>query len=304
MEEALAVDPGNGRARAALASLHAGEAGIVLARLVDPLYKASEDLDAPQAALVEERRRAHARDVEESMSKNRATSAADARSRKALNDIKNVLDEAGAFLANANLALIVFDTLPRVSVERTESLEKAIAVLRDGSVAPGARDEETRLYLAILGGIRFVGGVRTILGTDTFAAGDFLRFRSRLCAQTDAPLRAALADARTSLGYMEEGLTHSPDDPDTSKRRRRKRLQEFVTKFLTNGVFARADVLFDPRSQIGGAAREVADAWCAGDAPREAARPLVEAVESALPIPRPSASPTQGKEATTPAAGP
>lgn len=281
MERALEVDPLNGRARTALASLHAGKAGVVLSQLVDPIYKASEELDSPSNAILEDLQKAKAQELEEKFKATRTTPGAQgqtqAQAQSSLAEAQSVLREFGSALTQANLAVVVLNTIPIVSAESLVHLDAGLAVLRDESIAPSARDEETRLYLAILAAVRFVSDFRTLLGKTSFKVGDIEAFRTTLCTLPRSRLRASVVDMRRSLTHMEEGLTPSKDDPDTSKRRKRKRLQEFVSRMLMNEAIAKAEEIFKEASPHAkkSVAEELASLWCS----------LPKAVPTLPPVP-------------------
>lgn len=281
MEEALEVDPLNARARTSLASLHAGKAGVVLARLVEPLYLASAQLDSPSNALLEELRQSKARELEQKFQASRASTQsaqspteqtqaqvktqAQAQAQAALDEAQKVVSEFSAAVTQAHLALVVFNTLPLVNEAASKHLEAAIAVLRNDSIAPSARDEETRAYLAILASVRFVSDVRLLLGKNSFAFGDLEDVRTSLCSLPRESLRASLVSMRQSLTHMEEGLTPVQDEPNTSKRRQRKRMQEFVSKLLSFQAFQRAEDVFKPRAEGAPSTllEELGTLWCA-----------------------------------------
>ncbi len=268
MEKALEVDPLNGRARTSLASLYAGKAGVVLSQLVDPIYKASEELDSPSHSVLEDLRKAKALELEQKFQASRKASTGESQTQtqaqSSLEEAQKVLQEFGSALAQANLAVVVLNTIPIVNQQSLPHLDAGLAVLRDDSIAPSARDEETRLYLAILASVRFVSDFRMLLGKSHFRVGDLEELRTTLCALPRNRLRTSIVALRHSLLYMEEGLTPSKDDPNTSKRQKRKRLQEFVSKLLANSALSNAENVFKEPSRKGtqSIAEELGALWC------------------------------------------
>ena len=279
LEASLKADALNPRARTALASLHAGRAGIVFSKLVEPLYEAASQLDSDQKSFIDQLGKAKAEEVDNrlkvqaaaaasakvapgALPSNAAGASADLRDREFVARTRELLTQTSSFLSQMNFFLAVFNIIPNVDATARPHLEKAIAVLRADAYIAADRSEEPRIYLALLGSVRLIADLRTLVGKPTLKAGSFTDFERILCELPRERLSAATDEIRKSLLYMEEGLTPSPGDPDTSKRRKRKRLQEAVTSVLSDPLIQKAGMYLNPASDEGRQARTLANAWC------------------------------------------
>lgn len=264
LTRAVEIDPLHERARVVLASFHAGQAGFVMSSLADPLFKAASELEGQSKGLL-----AQARDLQVEALTGRIEkplSAVDAQAAKRADEAKEKLKaftkDASEFVSNMQLLLVVLNTFPYLPKDRLARLDKAIHILRAGGLVPSARSEEVRVYLAVLGAVRFVHGLKSVMGDAALDAGNLDKLKATLCALTRGAIKDQMLEIRTSLNFVEEGLVVVPTDPDTSKRKSRKRIQEFVSKILSSGVLGSIERITDPQTEDGKAADELSRLYC------------------------------------------
>lgn len=235
LRKSVEADPSNSRAREALSSLYASQVGINLSNMSDSILKASDLLSESKLTQLEKQ---SAEYLATFLSK---LTPSENEVDKKLKELQELTKKISEVLSGTRFLTTIFFVVPELTDEQLVILDKAISILRDGAIAPQDREEGNRMYLAFLGSIRVVNYLKRAAGEVTFSVDSFV---AHLCKSDPEPMRTIVSELKQSLVYMEEGLVISPTDPQTSHRKRRQRLQGFVTTLLEKDAWLSIDSLF------------------------------------------------------------
>ena len=261
LTQSLSADPMNNRARTTLASLYAKQSGLSLQDWLSPFWDAGRELQGRLHTVQQSSQM-----IDEVTADIDASAGADQESLgKKEWDIRQhvaqIAGDAAKISLGSSVLLDVFQSIPYLSDAQLVKLDKAIAVLRVDGVAPADRDEEQRVYLSVLSFVRLINHLKRILGdSPTY---DINSQRDKVCALDIPTLKEQLNQIHISLTMLEEGLTISPRDPQTSQRAARAKVQEFVTSSLLSPAWDHLQDIFDPSTLDGQAAGLYSKRVCA-----------------------------------------
>ncbi len=234
LKTSLEKDATNSRARAALASVYAGRAGVVIADLVVPLYEGSLKLDDSRVDLLK-----HVVGLEgESLVRKYGTDsqgiqAAD-KSAAFLEKMRVASLQITRAIADINAVMFLIKVMPQLPKNKALELKKAIDLLREENVEPQLRSEEVRMYLAILVSTQVIQHIRGILGEIESEKFTLLSLKGTICPLEQIDLIEKITMIQDDLKLFSEGLVAGPSDLDSKKRSSRLRLYNAVERVNNN----------------------------------------------------------------------
>lgn len=136
----------------------------------------------------------------------------------------------------------LFREMPLFTSDEIAILDSAIQILRDEHNEPSQRNENTRVYLALLSFLRLVFYTKAAIGIDS--PQEFAGNPKAYCGINSEALRINLPEWEKSLVWLREGLITNPSDPATSQRRARESALIFINEFLSTSIWQEREKYF------------------------------------------------------------
>jgi hypothetical protein len=250
LKSSLDANPGNNKARTALASVYAQKAGISWSLLFDLLMEAGRELDSKMRTYrssldMQNLISGVNSDMQEENGEARGGSRRDVELKKR---VVEIYSKVGMVAVGAIIAIDLIHGIPYMTPAQLGYLDQAIQVLRNDNSSSVLRHEDVKVYLSVLGIVRFIFFTRQFLGTFDHEAAKLFTNKSRFCKADATDARYHLTNIHDSLLTVAEGLSISEEEANTPPRKSRLKLHRFVQKFLMGKIWEDLDKFFLPDS--------------------------------------------------------
>ncbi len=250
LKSSLDANPGNNKARTALASVYAQKAGITWNMLFDLLMEAGKEVDSKlqtyKTSLDMQNFMSGVND--DIQSENEPAHGTDRQNAELKKRVVEIYSNVGMVAVGAIIAIDLIHGVPYMSLAQLASLDQAIQVLRNDNSNPELRHEDVKVYLSVLGIVRFIFFTREFLGSFDHEAVKLFTNKSRFCKADAGDARDHITSIHDSLGMVQEGLSISEAAANTPARKSRLKLYRFVQKFLVGKIWNDIDKFFLPNS--------------------------------------------------------
>lgn len=280
--DALSANPAHHKARLELAQLYTRQAGVVAEDQLKPFWegarRASERID----------------DVIQFTKMLEAFIGADALSledgqrlsehEKEVRELLQTIVKTGSKISVAASILVdSFSRNPSVSEARISKIERALDVLHASPSSPAKRSLEERNLMSMLSMVRLTHVFKKVIGDANLSdinLKSLSALREKVCSLNVGALREDLADIRTGLERLEEGLAVGSKDPATSEKELRVELRAFVKQIGDSPIWSKVDKLFVKSSLEGYAASLASKAVCGSGRDQKLSMQLIDSLEA------------------------
>lgn len=283
LKDALAANPAHHKARLELAQLYTRQAGVVAEDQLRPFWdgarRASERIDdvIQFTKMLETLIGADALSIEDGQ----RLSEQEKEVRELLQEI---IKTGSKVSVAASILVDSFSRNPSLSEARIAKIDRAIEVLHRSPLEKAAkRSIEERNLMAMLSMVRITHSFKKLIGDanlSNFSFQSFSALRDKVCAANVGALREGLADIRTSLDRLEEGLAVGAKDPATTEKELRGELRKFVKEIGDSPIWAKVDKLFSKTTVEGYAASLAAKAVCGLGRNQQLSMQLIDSLEA------------------------